>query len=450
MLLQGLFAGLGAVAVAACVLAAVAAPAALLVAVAVVALALAVAGWILVRRHVMQIERLRGAIAVMAGDLRRVPPPLDGSAAGPELVALHRSLGDLVGRLAAERQTPDRRLTDVVAAVGGGLLVMTENGLVSLVNHAARQVLGSKGTGCGTSVYDVFRREAIAEARTKAAGGEPVEVWLKTVDGRSLPARFAPLDRDGGAVIWFADAAAPAGNAIDLALDLHDRPPAIAFAGPGMALGDLPAIVVDTETTGLDVARDRVVSFGAVEVHGTRVYRARTHDLLVDPAMPIPKRSIAVHGITDAMARAAPTMEATWPTIEAALDGRVVVGHNIGFDAAILAHEAMRLGATWKPAALVDTMLLAAALEPERKDLTLDGLASAYGIAIEGRHTALGDALMTAALYVRLADTLTARGVVTLDQATAFAARRTDLVRSQEERGWLVPQKLGQGRSRPI
>ena len=437
--LQALFAALAAVAAVSFALAAVKAPLAALFAVAVAGIAFGAAGWFAVRRHVAQIERLRGSVAVMAGDLERAVPPLESDEAGRELAALHRSLGNLVGHLAAERRAPDERLSDGVAAVGGGLLVITENGLVSLVNDAARQVLGSKGTGCGTSIYDVFSRRAIAEARSRAADGVPAEVWLETVDGRSLPARFASLDRLGGAMIWFADALAPSANAIEFALDLHDRPPVAAFAGPDTTLDDLPAIVIDTETTGLDVRRDRVISFGAVEVHGTRLYRARTRDLLIDPAMPIPKRSMAIHGITDAMARAAPTMGARWPTIEAALAGRVVVGHNIGFDAAVLAREAERTGTTWAPVALIDTLLVAAALEPERTDLTLDGLAVGYGIPVEGRHTALGDALMTAALYVRLVDRLRARGIVTLAQASAFAAKRPDLIRVQKKNGWLVP-----------
>jgi DNA polymerase-3 subunit epsilon len=406
--------------------------------VAVAGAALGACGWVWVRRHFAEIERLRGAVAVVSGDLSRTMPAAEESEAGAELAALHRSMSDLIGRAAAERQTPDERLTDVVAAVGGGLVVMTENGLISLINDAARGILGSRGTECGTSIYDVFSRRSLAEANEAAAAGEPAEVWIDTIDGRSLPARFAPLNRHGGAVIWIAEAQAASRGAIELALDLHDRPPEAAFADPDTPLDELPGIVVDTETTGLNVSRDRIISFGSVRVHGTHVYRAETHDILVNPAMPIPKRSIAVHGITDAMVAAAPTLDASWPDMRAALSGRVVIGHNIGFDAAILAREAERLGERWRPSALIDTLLLAAALEPKRKDLTLDGLAASYAIPVAGRHTALGDALVTAQLYVRLVDRLKAHGVVTVAQANGLAGKRTDLVTAQEQRGWLV------------
>ena len=372
-LLQALFAALAVIGVLVFVMDALSMPMAILFFVGVITIVLGVAGWFYVRRHFAEIERMRGAIAIMMGDPSRAAPPVETGGAGQELAALHRALGDLTGQLAHERHTPDERLTDVVAAVGGGLLVMTENGLVSLINDAALAILGERGTSCGTSVYDIFTRHSLADARSKADSDGPADIWLETVEGRTLPARFAPLARYGGAVIWFPDAATPAGNHVDLALYLHDRPPAGTLAGDATPLDALPGIVIDTETTGLDVMRDRIISFGSVRVHGARVYRADTHDLLIDPAMPIPKRSMAVHGITDAMAGQAPTLDVRWPVIEAALDGMVVIGHNIGFDAAILAREAERIGMTWQPAALVDTLLLAAALDPARKDLTLDG-----------------------------------------------------------------------------
>ena len=58
-------------------------------------------------------------------------------------------------------------------------------------------------------------------------------------------------------------------------------------------LMDLPVTVLDTETTGLDVTRDRIVSIGTVRLHGGRIYRSATFDRLVRPGIPIPPRSTA-------------------------------------------------------------------------------------------------------------------------------------------------------------
>lgn len=416
------------------------APQAILFFIAVVAVVLCATGVVLVRRHFAEVERLRGAVAVLLSDPDHRILPAESDQAGAELVSLHNTLGQYVGRLATDRAAPDERLRDVVAAVGGGLLVITENGLVSVINEAARDTLGEHGTGTGTSIYDVFARRSVAEARAKAASNEDgVDVELQIINGRSVRAHYVPLIRHGGAVIWLPETGPTAGRHVDLALDLHDLPPPAASAGPDTALADLSVAVIDTETTGLNAKHDRVLSYGSVRVHGTQIYRALTQDLLINPGIVIPKRSIAVHGITDAMVSGAPDFTERWPAIEASLEDLVVVGHNIGFDATVLVHEAERIGSSWRPPSIIDTLLLAAALDPARKDLSLDGLADEFGIVIEGRHTALGDALVTAELYVRLVDALVARGVTTLGEAVAFGSGRTDLVREQEARGWLTP-----------
>ncbi len=415
-------------------------PQAALFFVAVFAVVLCGTGVVWVRRHFTEVERLRGAVAVLLSDPAHRVLPAEGDQAGGELAALHNTLGQYIGRLATERAAPDERLRDVVAAVGGGLLVITENGLVSVINDAARDTLGEHGTNTGTTIYDVFTRHTMAEARAKAASNENgVDVELQIIGGRLVRARYVPLVRHGGAVLWFQETGPSAGRHVELALDLHDLPPPAATAGPDTPLADLSVAVIDTETTGLNAKHDRVLSYGSVRVHGTQVYRALTQDLLVNPGVVIPKRSVAVHGITDAMVSGAPDFAERWPAIETSLEDLVVVGHNIGFDATVLVHEVERIGSSWHPPSIIDTLLLAAALDPARKDLSLDGLAEEFGITIEGRHTALGDALVTAELYIRLVDALAAQGVTTLGEAIAFGAKRSDLVREQQARGWLTP-----------
>ena len=71
-------------------------------------------------------------------------------------------------------------------------------------------------------------------------------------------------------------------------------------------LDELPVVSLDTETTGLDVRRDRLLSVGAVHLHGHRLYLGETFDRLVNPAQRIPPGSTAIHSITDAMIAEAP------------------------------------------------------------------------------------------------------------------------------------------------
>ncbi len=161
--------------------------------------------------------------------------------------------------------------------------------------------------------------------------------------------------------------------------------------------------MLDVETTGLDVERDRIVSIGAVRLHGSRLYSSRLLDQLVNPGIPIPERSAAIHGVTDAMVSAAPSFAQMAADVTALIAGTVVVGHNIAFDLAVLRHEARRAPPPWSEPLALDTMLLAAALEGgAARDLNLEALASRLAVDVHGRHTALGDCLVTAEIYARL------------------------------------------------
>jgi DNA polymerase-3 subunit epsilon len=77
-------------------------------------------------------------------------------------------------------------------------------------------------------------------------------------------------------------------------------------------------------------------------------------------------------------------------------------------------------GIDWQDPPWLDTALLYSALHPEARVFDLDAVAQDLGVAIHGRHTALGDALATAAVYLKLLPLLQDRGIVTLGQAIAF------------------------------
>ena len=196
-------------------------------------------------------------------------------------------------------------------------------------------------------------------------------------------------------------------------------------AGPTTAgvlarrLDELTFTVLDTETTGLDPAGgDRIVSLGAVRVVNGRVLARETFDRLVDPGRPVPAASTAVHGLTGDLLAGQPTIEQVLPDFVRFADGTVLVGHNISFDLRFLA-PAARACRVRLPRPALDTLLLHAALYPGQSEHTLEAIASRLGISVVGRHTALGDALVTAEILVRLVEPLRRAGIETLDQALA-------------------------------
>jgi DNA polymerase III subunit epsilon len=413
----------------------------LVLAVAVLGLAALAILASLVQRQFDETERLAGAVLTAQDDGVLPAHWLQRNEAGAELQRLAAAINQALvrRRLAAGRD--DERLAAVVGAAREGLLVVTEHGLLSLVNQAAEVAMGRSLT-VGTSLFAVVDRDSWIAAEAAAEAG-PVEANLILVEGGRVAVRVAALAEHGAHLLSFA-APEPGGFGVTHDLSLHDRPPAGCFH-PEMLLAELPAVVLDGETTGLDVRGDRLVSVAAVRLHGARAYPALAIDRLVNPGRAIPALATAVHGITGRMVEAAPAAAAVLPELAAFLEGKAVIGHNIGFDLALLAAEAARAGLPWPQPPSLDTGHLAAALFPELKDLNLETLAQHFDVPVEGRHTALGDCLVTAAVWRRLLRALEVEGVTSFQAATRVAARARSLRRLQREAGWSVPEPEGTG-----
>lgn len=348
-------------------------------------------------------------------------------------------LAQTAQRALERRQTQssgDRRLGELLALVGEGLLVITDSGLVSLVNAAAQSAL-PKGVAPGHSIYAQLLRDDVmaVEAQARAAQ-RPVEASLRLVEGGSVRARVALLGDQSGLVISLLECQGWL-PAVSHDLTLHDRPAEATPPRADSALAELPLVVLDCETTGLDVTRDRIVSLAAVRLQGDRIFPHLSLDRLVNPGQAIPAASTRIHGISDKMVERAPPFAAHLPELVGFLQNCVLVGHNIGFDLALLAREAQLAGQEFVLPPTLDTGRLAAALEPKERDINLESIAKRLGIAVEGRHTALGDCLVTAEVWRRLLAQLEARGIHSLGQAQAFAQTAKAVVAVQRQRGWL-------------
>lgn len=196
---------------------------------------------------------------------------------------------------------------------------------------------------------------------------------------------------------------------------------------------DRRLVVVDTETAGLDPARDALLAIGAVAVDGEGVRVADSfevtlrHDARPDPA------NVVVHGLGRETLRAGVAPATALAAFAAYVADAPCIGFHCEFDRAALAHAATAAGTAPARGAWLDVAELARALEPDRYRKGARGLddwLAAFGVDTAARHTAAGDALATAELWLKL---------------RALAARRGDrgfdaLQRLARERRWLGNQ----------
>ncbi len=388
--------------------------------------------------HFADLERLRADILAVDPTQPALPPRWAEAGQGAdEAMRVAATAADFVGRVGDWMGEPDRRLAAVLSAIEDGFLVITPTGLVSVANGAARGVLGAEPITVGTSVFAALERETLTAALDRARDGDkPVSATLRLVDGTEIEARVTQLGAPGGAVLSFSAAAIEQHGAVHYDLGLHDQPPPPAGIGGSTRMDDLPVVILDTETTGLDVARDRIVSIGAVRMQGRIAYPHVALDRLVNPGLAIPAASTAVHGITDTMVADAPRFADLHGDLSGFLKGCVLVGHNIGFDGALLRAECGRGDLPWQDPPMLDTGHVAAALFAEMTDLSLDAIAERVGVETKGRHTALGDCLVTAEIFARLIALMADRGVADFAAAQALAGTPKRMIAQQKAAGW--------------
>jgi DNA polymerase III alpha subunit (gram-positive type) len=174
-------------------------------------------------------------------------------------------------------------------------------------------------------------------------------------------------------------------------------------------------VAIDLETTGLDSARDAIVSVAAIPFVGGMPQPG--YVTLVNPGRPIPPASTRIHGIRDSDVADAPHLDAVLPQLDSIMGERVVVGHGIDFDLAIIARERRARRRARRRAIALDTLRLAAAVQGEARDFELESVAARLGVTVVGRHTARGDALAAGQILIALLPALSGAGIRTLRDA---------------------------------
>ena len=202
---------------------------------------------------------------------------------------------------------------------------------------------------------------------------------------------------------------------------------------PSTAWAQAPLAAIDFETTGLSPETDRVLEIGiACYDQGQQT---ALKNWLVNPEMPVPELSRAVHKISDQELADAPSFQAVFGEVWEILSGRIPLAYNAEFDRGFLLAEQRRLeSASEAPAELppalrpdvtwLDPLVWIRELQREEKSKKLADACARLGVPLENAHRAAGDAEAAAGAMLALAPQLPASYGELVRVQRRYAARQ--------------------------
>ncbi len=157
-------------------------------------------------------------------------------------------------------------------------------------------------------------------------------------------------------------------------------------------------VCIDCETTGLDAEKDHVIEVAAAVFQGDEIIR--TYETLIDPQVPIPAESIAIHHITDNMVQGKPKISEILPDLLSFVGKHIIIGHGILFDISLLVNNAKKFSipCTLGSHRYIDTLRLAR-LYGESPVNSLEKLRQHFNIPPEEAHRAMSDVLVNIEVF---------------------------------------------------
>ena len=159
-------------------------------------------------------------------------------------------------------------------------------------------------------------------------------------------------------------------------------------------------IVLDTETTGLDYTKERMVEFAAVRLENGKI--KDEFQTLINPQQHIRKSSIAIHGITPDMVTDAPTEEEIMPKILEFIGDYPIVAHNAIFDYTFLNEASLRTTGEELTNTRIDSQQMFKEVYPDLESHGLEALTKKFNVDLTNHHRAMADTMGLALAYPKL------------------------------------------------
>lgn len=156
-------------------------------------------------------------------------------------------------------------------------------------------------------------------------------------------------------------------------------------------------IVLDTETTGLDYTRERVIEFAAVRLENGKI--KDEFQTLINPKQHIRKSSMAIHGISEEMVQDAPTEAEILPQILDFIGDYPIVAHNAIFDYSFLNEACIRNYDKELTNARIDTQQMFKEVFPDLPSHGLEALTKKFNVEFTKHHRAMADTMGLALAY---------------------------------------------------
>lgn len=159
-------------------------------------------------------------------------------------------------------------------------------------------------------------------------------------------------------------------------------------------------IVLDTETTGLDYTKERMVEFAAVRLENGKI--KDEFQTLINPEQHIRKSSIAIHGITPEMVEDAPTEAEAMPKIMEFIQDYPIVAHNAIFDYSFLNEASKRVFGKEIENPRIDSQQMFKEIYPDLDSHGLEALTTRFNVELTNHHRAMADTMGLALAYPKL------------------------------------------------
>ena len=160
-------------------------------------------------------------------------------------------------------------------------------------------------------------------------------------------------------------------------------------------------VVIDTETTGIDIKRDAILSIACIKIRNFRI--VNIYNAFIDGEVKIPEESKKYHHIEEYHLKDKPKIYEIIPDLIKFIGAdAVIVGHHIKFDLDILNREIQKHFNTKLYNPIIDTAHIYRFLNNIDENISLDKIIEKYLSKVIDRHSALGDALVTAEVFIKM------------------------------------------------